>query len=185
MEAPGKLIAVAIKFAARVQGGHNDLGGRPPLFFVKIHGDTPAVVFDRYAVVLVDGYVDFVAEAHERFIDGIVYDLVDQVVQPGSPRAADIHRRSFAHRLQALKNFDILGGIILSSRFPGRLIFCLLGQLAHLSLNAHGHDDTGMFFVVGGTNDGRALSIFEFDDDLVALQDVQHLQEKARVESHD
>ena len=107
------------------------------------------------------------------------------MVQPGSPRAADIHRRSFAHRLQALENLNIFGSVILSALFPGRLIFFLLGQLVHLSLNAHGHDDADVGFVVGGTDDGRALPIFEFDDDFLALQDVQYLQDKARVESHD
>ena len=39
-----------------------------------------------------------------HLVDRVVQDLIDQVVQPPLPRAANVHARPLAHRLQALQH---------------------------------------------------------------------------------
>ena len=68
--------------------------------------DAAAVVDDRDRVVEVDGDVDLVAIAGQSLVDGVVDDLVDQVVQPRAGGGADVHGRTLAHRRQSFQNLD-------------------------------------------------------------------------------
>ena len=76
-------------------------------------GDAPAVVHDGDGVVRVDGHVDGVAEAGHGLVDGVVDDLIDQVVQPADVRGADVHARPAAHRLQTLQHLNLRSVVFL------------------------------------------------------------------------
>ena len=78
------LVAVVVEFAAGVQHGHHDFGRRAPAR-VLIGRDAAAVVDDRDRAVDVDRDVDLIAEAGERFVDRVVDDFVNEMVQPGRP----------------------------------------------------------------------------------------------------
>ena len=71
-----------------------------------------------------DRHVDVVAVAGECLIDGVVDDLVDEVVQAALARAADVHARAHADSLEALEDLDLLGTVVgFDSRdFGARLI---------------------------------------------------------------
>ena len=80
VESPRDLVAVAAEFAARMEDGQNDLdGGHAAL--VHIDGDAASVVRDGDAVVLVYRDADRVAVTRERLIDGVVHDLINEMVQ--------------------------------------------------------------------------------------------------------
>jgi hypothetical protein len=68
-----------------------------------------------------NGDFDGVAMACERFIDGIIYDFVDQVMQTPLGRVADIHAWTFSNSLQPFQNFYVVGVVrgILRSFFVG------------------------------------------------------------------
>ena len=111
MQAARDLVAVAAELAARVQDGQDDLDGRLAAL-VHVDRDAAAVVDDRDAVVLVDRHVDVVAVAGERLIDGVVDDLVDEMVQTALARAADVHARAHADGLEPLEDLDLLGAVV-------------------------------------------------------------------------
>ena len=92
VQAAGNFVSVAIEFSAGVQHGHHDFGGG--LFFRGVHvdGNAAAVVDDGDAVVVVHGDVDFVAEAGHGFVDGVVDDFPDEMVQAQFAGRADVHR---------------------------------------------------------------------------------------------
>jgi len=73
--------------------------------------DAPTVVDHRNAVVLVNGDLDFRAKSRHSFINGVVDDLVNEVVQPVGPGRPDVHRRAFPYRVEALENLDGSGVI--------------------------------------------------------------------------
>src|SRR3954466_12856559 len=82
VQAAGDLVAAAVaELAAGVQHGHHDLDGRAALLLHDRDRDAAAVVDDRDGVVRVDRDVDHRGVAGERFVDGVVDDLVDEVVQ--------------------------------------------------------------------------------------------------------
>ena len=43
----------------------------------------------------------------KRFVDAVVDDLPNQVMQPGGAHAADVHAGPFANRLEALEDLDV------------------------------------------------------------------------------
>ena len=75
----------------------------------------------------------FVGEASERFVDGVVDDFIDQMMQSQVARRADIHGGTFAHRFHAAENFDGVGVVIARCRryfrrseLPFRFLFSFL-----------------------------------------------------------
>ena len=44
-----------------------------------------------------------------RLVDGVVDDLVDQVVQPSLAGGADVHAGALADRVEALEDLDVSG----------------------------------------------------------------------------
>ena len=56
--------------------------------------------------------LDVVAVAGERLVDGVVDDLVDQVVQAAHAGRADVHAGPLADGLEALEDRDVLGVVL-------------------------------------------------------------------------
>ena len=77
VETAGDLITSAAELAAGVQYGIYHLQRRAAGLLLDIHGDTTSVIGDGDGVALVDGDGDIRAVARQRFIDGVVHDLVD------------------------------------------------------------------------------------------------------------
>ena len=109
VQAAGDLVAAAVaELAAGVQHGQHDLDGRALLLLHDADGDAAAVVDDRDRVVRVDRDVDARAVAGERLVDGVVDDLVDEVVQSAHAGGPDVHAGSLANRLETLEHGDVL-----------------------------------------------------------------------------
>ena len=114
VEAAGYLIASAAELTAGVEHGVYHLQGRPAGLLLDIHGDAAAVVGDGDGVAGVDGDGDLRAVSGQGLVDGVVHDLIHQVVQAGGRRGADIHAGPLAHRLQPLQNLNfrgVIGGV--------------------------------------------------------------------------
>ena len=88
------------------------LGGRLVVLVHDADGDAAAVVDDGDRVVGVDGDDDAGAVAGERFVDGVVDHLVDEVVEAARAGGADVHAGPFADRLEAFEDLDILGVVV-------------------------------------------------------------------------
>ena len=106
VQAARNFVGVAVEFSARVQHGHHDFRRGPFFRGVHVHGNAAAVVRHRDAVVLVHHDVDFVAISREGFVDRIVDDFPDQVMQPHLARRADVHRRALSHGFNAAQHLD-------------------------------------------------------------------------------
>ena len=79
---------------------------------MQVGGDTAPVVTDGDGVVVVQNDVDVVAVVGHRFVDGVVHDLVDEVVESALVGAADVHARPPAHGLQAFEDLDVACGVL-------------------------------------------------------------------------
>ena len=118
VQTAGHLVAVVVELAAGVQHGQHDLGRRPAAL-VHVGRNAAAVVDDRDRVVDVDGDVDLGGEPGQRFVDRVVDDLVDEMMQPGRPGRPDVHRRPLAHRLEAFEDLDALCAVLVGARAVG------------------------------------------------------------------
>ena len=112
MEAAGDLVGASAELAAGVEGGHDGFQGGPAGGGVGVHRDAPAIVGDGDLAPPVDGDVHPVAESGHRLVDGVVEDLVDQVVQSPLVGGADVHAGSDPDGLQSLQHLDVGGGVV-------------------------------------------------------------------------
>ena len=115
VQAAGDLVGVLVEFSAGMQLGHDDFGGRHAFALVDVGRNAAAVVAHRAGTVGIEGDRDFLGEAAERLVDGVVDDLVDHVVQARAViGVADIHARPLAHGIEALEHLDrfrvVIGG---------------------------------------------------------------------------
>ena len=109
MKAAGNLVAPAAELAAGVEHGVNHLQGRPPGLGLDVHGDAAPVVGNGDGVAFVDGHGDVRAVPGQGLVNGVVHDLVHQVVQTRGGSRADVHTRPLAYGLQALQHLDLRG----------------------------------------------------------------------------
>ena len=112
VKAAGDGVAAAAELAAGVEDGHDDLDGGPVLGGVLVHGDAASVVDDPESAVGLDGDLDVVAVAGQGLVDGVVHDLVHQVVQPALAGGADVHAGPLAHSLEPLEDGDVGGTVV-------------------------------------------------------------------------
>ena len=115
----GDLVAVVVELAAGVQHRQDDFGRRLAAG-VKFDGNAAAVVDDRDRVVDVNRDVDLIAESGQRLVDGVVDDLVDEVVQARRAGGPDVHGGALAHRLEALEDLDLVCAVVVGRAVPVR-----------------------------------------------------------------
>lgn len=111
MKSAGYLIGVFVEFAAGVKYGKDNFEGAFALFGHDVYGDAASVVLNGYAAVLIDGDADVFAVAGKGFVDGVIYDFVDEVMQSTGVGASNVHCRPFADGGKSFENGNV-GGII-------------------------------------------------------------------------
>src|SRR5205085_11882982 len=89
----------------------DDREGGQTLLGNHVHWDPGTGVADGHGVVRMEGRLDEVVAAGERLVDGVVHNLVDQVMEASRARRADVHAGSQTDGLEALENGDVLCGV--------------------------------------------------------------------------
>ena len=125
VQAAGDLVAPAAELAAGVQDGKDHLQGGLAGLLLDVHGDAAAVVHDLDDVARLDAHLNVGAVAGQGFVDGVVHDLIDQVVQATGGGGADVHARPFPDRLQSLQDLDLRGPVFMFHR-GGVFVFQLI-----------------------------------------------------------
>ncbi len=112
VQAARDLVALTPELPARVQHRHDHLGrGLALVLGVVVDGHTSAVVDDSTAAIGQQGHVDPRAVARHRLVDGVVDDLVDQVVEARGAGRSDVHPGPLADRFETFENRDVLGAV--------------------------------------------------------------------------
>ena len=145
MQSSRNFVGVAVELAARVQRGHHDLRGGN-FFAVDVHvvdGNAASVVDYSDGVVEVDGDFNFVGMAGERFVNRVVDDFINEVMQTQFARRTDVHRGAFAHGFHPAEDFDRVGGVVSVGDFAV-LVFRVVLQVDALRV-----DDFGLQFFGG------------------------------------
>ena len=110
---PGGLVAAAAaELAAGVEHGHDDLQGRDAHLLVDVDRDAATVILNADRVIRVDGDGNLVAVAGEGFVDGVVDDFPEHLVQAALAVVADVHAGPLADGLEAFEDLDLVGIVI-------------------------------------------------------------------------
>ena len=103
MQAAGHLVGVLLELSARMQLGHDDFGGGDAFACVNVGRNAAAVVAHRAGAVGIEDHFDAVGIAGQRFVDRVVDDFVDHVMQARAViGVADIHARAACARHRGL-----------------------------------------------------------------------------------
>jgi len=108
VQSAGNFVRRCIELAAGMERGHDHLSRRN-FFSVDVHridGNAAAVIHDSDGIIDMNCDINLVGVSGERFINRIVYDFIDQMVQANLARRADVHGRTFTHGLHATQHFD-------------------------------------------------------------------------------
>ena len=115
----GILVGALAEFAAGMQIGQHQFHRRHLPFGMDIHGNAAAIVPDGNRAVHMDGHFDFVAKAGQMFVDGIVQDLENTMMQAAFIGVADIHSGTFSDCLQTLQFIDFRRVVFFRLRWRG------------------------------------------------------------------
>ena len=112
VQAAGHLIGVLIEFSAGVQLGHDHFRRRHAFLGVDVDRNAATVVGDADATVAIERYLDEIAIAGQRFVDGVVDHLVDHVVQARAiVGIADVHAGPLPDGVQSAQHLDLFGAV--------------------------------------------------------------------------
>ena len=91
VETTGDLVGVLVELAACVEDRHDDFESGAVLFLVHVDRDATTIVLNGDGAVFVDSDLDMGAVSGHGLIDGVVYDLIDQVVESAFADVANVH----------------------------------------------------------------------------------------------
>lgn len=130
MESARHRVRALLELAARVQHGQRHFGRR--LFLCGVHagGNAASVVHHGDAAVDVDRHLDGFAEPGHVFVDAVIDDFVDEVMQPVHAGAADIHGRPLPDGIEPFENFDLIRAVTIGFGFGGVVLLVVLGHSA-------------------------------------------------------
>ena len=111
VQAAGHLVSVTAELAAGVELRQHDRQCRLSLLRHDVDRDPRSLVSDGHGVIGMEDHLEVVVAACEGFVDGVVDDLVNEVMQSPRARRADVHARAQADRLEAFEDGDVLSGI--------------------------------------------------------------------------
>ncbi len=111
VETAGNFVGRIVEFSARMKLRHNDRYGREVFLFVHVHRNAAPVVVHGDRAVQVNLHSNVVAVARESFVDAVVNNLVDKMMQTFGGDIADVHGRAHAHRAQPFKHGYLLRSV--------------------------------------------------------------------------
>ena len=73
---------------------------------MRTNRNTASVIFNGHAAIFVNCNIDGGAITSERFVDRVIYNFVDKMVQGFDIRAAHIHARALADMFNAFQRLN-------------------------------------------------------------------------------
>ncbi len=121
MQTAGSAIRGIAEFGAGMQLGQHHFHAGELGFRLHVHRNASAIVRHFNGTIVMQGHDDVVAGSRKSLIDGIVDDLPQAVHQALAVGRADVHARTFAHRIQAFEHGKTLSTVIILSHVPFQL----------------------------------------------------------------
>ncbi|MPM11774.1 hypothetical protein SDC9_58125 [bioreactor metagenome] len=135
MQTAGYFIASAAKFTACVKNSEDCFYSGTTGIGLDIDRNAASVIGYGDTVVLFDRNLYLCRKTGQRFIDGIIHDFPDQMVQTRATGRANVHSGTFADCFQSFQNLDLTGIIFLSSF--SFVLFVFYHSVTHLPFLLH------------------------------------------------
>ena len=100
VQTAGNFITAIAKFTTGVENGHNNFNCRFAFFFHHINRNTTTIIAYGNTVIFVDDYTNVVTIACQSFVDTVIDNFINQMMQTTSRGTTNIHCRSFTYCFQ-------------------------------------------------------------------------------------
>ena len=112
VQTSGNLVRTFVELTSGVQYGHNYFQCGFLFLLVIVYRNTTSVVLYGNRIIFVDGHFDVVAITGERFVDRVVHNFINQMVESFDTNVTNIHRGALSYRFQTFQYLDVLGRIV-------------------------------------------------------------------------
>ena len=100
MQPAADLVATTAKLSARVENGHDDFErGKPGTLVMLFYRNAAPIVFDGHRAVGMNSNGDGIGETGHDFVDAVIDDLINEVVQPALIGCPNIHPGAHTYSL--------------------------------------------------------------------------------------
>ena len=112
------LVSTFFKLATKFQNGHHSLKSADLAIqflgqlLVPGHRNATPIILNRHTAIGVNGDGNRLGEISHRLIDGIVDNLVNEMMQSARSGVADVHARPFSHMLEVGQVLQIRIGVV-------------------------------------------------------------------------
>ena len=113
VQTAGDLVTAAAELAAGMQNGKDDRHRRKTCLAVDADRNTSAVIGDADDVAGLNHHVNLGAVTGKRLVDGVIDNLINQMVQTARSCGTDIHARTLSDSLQAFEHLNFVGAVFL------------------------------------------------------------------------
>ena len=100
VQTTGNFITAITKFTTSVENSHNNFNCRLTFFFHHINRNTTTIIAYGNTVISVDDYANVVTESSQSFVDTVIDNFINQMMQTTSRGTANIHCGSFTYCFQ-------------------------------------------------------------------------------------
>ena len=118
VQTAGNLISAAAEFTACMQNRKYHLQRAHAFLVIDINGNAAPVIHNGNGIIGVDFYGNLVTEPCKRFIHGVIYNFINQMMQTLCAGGADIHTGALSHRLQPFQNLNLICIIFRRHQIP-------------------------------------------------------------------
>src|SRR5208283_2921548 len=112
MEPTRKFVRPLPEFTARMQVGEDELNRRHLKFRMHFDRNSAPIVANGDRAVDMDSYIDARAKPGEMFVNRVIENLKNAVVQAALIRISNVHSGPFSNRLQALEFVNLRSAVI-------------------------------------------------------------------------
>ena len=120
VQAAGIFVGALAEFSAGVQICQDQFDRRHLPFRMNIDRNAAAVVAHGNGTIDVNGDFNLVAKAGEMFVDRVVENFENHVMQPALIGVADVHAGPLPNRFKAFEFIDLSGIVLLGGGDAGR-----------------------------------------------------------------
>ena len=110
VQTAGDRVAAAAEFTAGVEHRQHDFD-RGTTGFMHVDRNAAAVIDHGHAVIRMNRDFNMSTETGQRFVDGVIYHFIHQMVQTARRSITDVHPRTFANGLQPFQDLNILRAV--------------------------------------------------------------------------
>ena len=145
METAGNFVTAVTEFTACMKYRHNYFNSRFSCF-MHVHRNTASVIFYCYTVICINSNLDIIAKTGKGFINTVINNFGNQVVQTATRNTSYIHTGALANCFQPFQHLDLAGSVLsfhpcsffnflfnffLFSNFINTDFFCIFRILYH------------------------------------------------------